>query len=111
MKNISTIEQKAKKEHICDYCGIKIKVGEIYENQTNVVDNELYHWKSHLVCLKVAEKLEMFDYSTCDEGLSNEDFHEGVREYLHSNRIVYSGWEDAMRKVQTSLGIGDKRDE
>lgn len=102
MEIISTDKRKAQKEHTCDFCRLEIAVGEIYQNQTNVYDG-LYHWKSHLSCTEIARKLEMFDYSTCDEGLTGEDFREGVRKFLQSNEIVYANWADAMAKARETV--------
>lgn len=90
----------ARKEHTCDYCGLKINIGEKYEDQTNIYDERLYHWKSHLSCGELTKELKMFDDCWYDEGLTADNFHEYVREYLHSHGIEYSGWADGLTKAK-----------
>ena len=106
---IEEVIRKAKKEHVCDYCGLKIKNGEQYEDQTNVYDGRLYHWKSHLSCRELTRVLKMFDDCWYDEGLTAEMFREHVREYLSSNRIEYNGWADGIAKAKAALLKGDKK--
>lgn len=91
--------RKAKKEHICDYCGLKISIGEQYEEQTNVYDGRLYHWRSHVSCSKLTRLLKMFDDCWYDEGLTAENFRESVKGYLHAHGIVYSGWAEGLAKA------------
>lgn len=69
------LEQKkrtAHKEHKCDWCGGVIKVGDQYNWSKHIADVGLYEWKSHIHCMKVADRFEMFDW--CDEGLSESSF-------------------------------------
>lgn len=77
MKLLSDLRHKARKEHICNYCGGIIKVGESYGVQ-NIVDGKFYMWKSHVSCDKIANKLEMFD--SCDDGVTENDFKEYIQE-------------------------------
>lgn len=100
MEVIDEAIRTAKKEHVCDYCGLKIEVGEKYKDQTNVYDGRLYHWKSHLSCQELTKALKMFDDCWYDEGLTAENFHEHVREYLHSHGIEYNGWADGLAKAK-----------
>lgn len=70
-------ETKAIKEHICNFCGEKIRVGEIYLKSTHKRD-ELYDWKTHRYCSNLAAKLKMYDYA--DEGVTHDDFVETISE-------------------------------
>ena len=90
----------AKKEHVCDFCGLKINIGEQYEDQFNVYDGKAYHWKTHLSCKELTGALKMFDDCWYDEGLTAENFREHVTEYLHSHEIKYNGWADGLAKVK-----------
>ena len=54
MKALSIKRPKAKKQHVCDFCGLKIEIGEVYELQNNVNEGTIYQWKSHLECNKIA---------------------------------------------------------
>ena len=102
MQVLNTATHKAKKEHICSYCNKKIAVGETYENQTNVFDGELYHWKSHLSCIDLTHKLDMFG-SDWGEGLSAEDFREYVLQYLRDREISFVSWTEAINKIKQIL--------
>lgn len=80
--------QKAKKEHICDWCNQKIEIGEVYHYGVYKYDY-FYTWKNHLRCSEIASKLNMFDH--CDEGVTQEDFVELVQEtyknWFYNNNI------------------------
>lgn len=67
---------KAIKDHVCDYCCLKISKGDIYERATIVGEcNDLYDWVNHTDCGWIANKLKMFD--ECDgEGLTGDVFME-----------------------------------
>lgn len=78
MKTISTTERKARKQHMCNYCGLPIEIGETYELQVNINEGELYSWKSHLSCNDIASELDMYD--NCDDGLTGETFREYIQE-------------------------------
>jgi basic membrane lipoprotein Med (substrate-binding protein (PBP1-ABC) superfamily) len=77
MQTLSIEKPKAKKQHKCDFCGLIIEIGEVYELQKNVSEGTLYSWKYHLSCNEIASKLDMFD--NCDEGVTGEDFKENIR--------------------------------
>lgn len=79
MEIIKTINPKARKQHVCDYCNSVIEIGETYENQTIVNSSSLYVWKNHLKCKEIADFLNMFD-ETYGEGLTSDDFHEFIRD-------------------------------
>lgn len=66
---------KARKTHICNWCGCSISVGEAYNTATYKYDN-IYTWKSHLKCMELVNTLDMEG----DEGVTGEDFHEYITE-------------------------------
>lgn len=48
---------KARKEHKCDLCGLKIDVGVVYLRSTYKTD-DFYSFKSHLHCIELIQKLQ-----------------------------------------------------
>lgn len=83
MITLRTNKPKARKKHVCNFCFGIIKKGEVYANQVNVHDNELYHWKSHKKCSLIANKLNMYDDV---EGLDADSFQEFIHcEYNEIN--------------------------
>ena len=77
MDMISNVNRKARKEHKCDFCLQKIEKRDVYNAQTNVYEGEIYTWKSHLRCGKIASELRMYDDSGY-EGLGSDDFIEYI---------------------------------
>ena len=69
METLSNSKPKARKDHRCDYCGGVVNKGEIYT------------WKAHLSCTKLANDLNMFEESS--EGVTDADFQEYVAEKYH----------------------------
>lgn len=67
-----TSDVKAKKEHRCNFCGEKIRVGETYCISTHKNDGELYDWRTHKHCSDLAVRLRMYD--ECIEGVTEDDF-------------------------------------
>ena len=83
MDIISSTKPTARKEHKCDYCDGKIIIGEKYDRML-IKGDTLYPWKSHLRCLDIASKLDMYD--RCNEGVTSEDFYEIIQdEFLELN--------------------------
>ena len=72
-------EVKAKKEHRCSFCQSMIRVGMTYITSTHKQDGEVYDWKSHTYCDKIADKLNMYD-DECDEGLTQDHFQERIHD-------------------------------
>jgi hypothetical protein len=62
MEIISYTTPKARKDHTCDWCNEKIKVGEIY-TRSFCKEDDIYVWKNHIYCEEIAEKLKMFNES------------------------------------------------
>ena len=79
MSNVIKSEQRtARKTHRCNYCCLPILPGTTYDVTTMSYDGELYKWKSHLECIELSHKLDM--YNQCDEGVTDYDFHEFVND-------------------------------
>ena len=64
---------KARKAHVCNWCGCTIHVGEEYHTETLKCD-DIYVWKSHIKCGELVRELDMEG----DEGISLEDFYEYI---------------------------------
>lgn len=69
----------AKKDHKCDFCGEKIRMGDVYKKSTHKQDGYMYDWKSHQHCEDIATKLNMYD-DECDEGLTQDSFQERIND-------------------------------
>ena len=70
-------EVKARKHHVCDFCGQRIMKDEKYLNGTYSFEGDIYSWKTHKHCSKIADRMDMYktvEYS--GNGLSGEDFQE-----------------------------------
>ena len=78
MTQLDSKQRLAKKEHICNFCGGVIQKRELYDWQKLIYDEHLYVWKSHISCSDIMLKLNMQD--ECDEGVTEEDFHEFIKE-------------------------------
>ena len=69
-------EVKAIKEHRCDLCAEKIVVGTVYMNSTHVDQDQIYNWKTHKWCAKIASAMRMYD--DVNEGVTADDFQERI---------------------------------
>lgn len=99
MEVIESKDIKARKDHVCDYCGLKINKNEIY-TRSCVKSDEVYTWKNHLSCQEIASKLELFDYG---EGVTQEYFIESVFDYLEYKE--YKNLEKAIKEIKLKLNI------
>lgn len=79
-------EIKANKDHQCNLCGQRIPSGDTYIKSTHKYDGDVYDFKTHNHCDKLANQLKMYD--DCDEGLTQEIFEE----------IIYQTYFDLMLK-------------
>lgn len=78
MQTISSAQlTKARKQHMCDFCGERISIGEKYMKATHV-DDYIYDWRAHVYCNKLSHTLKM--YNECDDGVTAEYFQEDVSE-------------------------------
>ena len=78
METVSSAKlTKASKQHMCDFCGEIISIGEKYMKSTHV-DDHIYDWKAHVYCDKLSHTLKLQD--ECQEGVTAECFQEYVSE-------------------------------
>ena len=78
---------KARKEHVCDLCGSKILLGQIYERYSGKYDGNMFDLKYCLNCEKVIDAF--LDENECDE-YSDDDIYDWLAE-----RFCYNckhGW-------------------
>lgn len=78
---LSYTNQKARKDHKCNFCGGVIPKGQEYQRQGIVHEGSLYTWKAHFRCLDICSELRMHD--NCDEGVTEDDFYEIINEEFH----------------------------
>lgn len=76
MIQLSNKKVKANKEHICDWCELKINKKEIYSRQSNVDDGSIFRWKNHIHCADLMDKIGAYDGG---DGVGTEDFQEYVK--------------------------------
>lgn len=79
---LSFTNQKARKDHKCNFCGGIIPKDTEYQRQGIVHDGSLFTWKAHFRCLDIEGKLRMWD--NCDEGVTEDDFCEIIKEEFHN---------------------------
>lgn len=77
------IEEKvvrARKRHVCDYCGAYIEPGEEYNRAKLAYEGTVYEWKAHKECIFIAS--ELWDYIDPDEnGLTADEFSDACQEF------------------------------
>ena len=85
----------AKKEHICDWCEGKIESGIKYKYQIWKDDN-LFTWKSHLKCDRVADFL--MDHFGMEDGMDQAQFIDAcftlLTDYIHPEVDRDELWSD-----------------
>ncbi len=75
---LSNEKHKARKEHVCYFCGDTIKKGTVYNRQDGKFDGDWYTVKTHISCSELAVKLDMYDNG--EDGLTNHEFRDIVNE-------------------------------
>lgn len=78
-------ETKAKRDHLCDFCGQKIRQGEKYMKSTHKQDGDIYDWKTHDWCQKLSHQMEMYD--DAPDGVSQDMFVEYVSD-AHDDILI-----------------------
>lgn len=95
--------RKARKNHMCNFCGGIISCGDSYNYQNNVVDGQVYVWKSHTTCQEIADSF----YKYSDDCLTEEDFIENVnlilREYLLEVHLFKMSFIERVELIYTIL--------
>jgi hypothetical protein len=88
MDTLQELQPIARKKHRCDYCTQQIEVGEKYNYSTHANYGDIYAFKSHIKCDKLAHDMDMFD--PYGDGLTGDEFTEIVIEHYREknpNRI------------------------
>jgi hypothetical protein len=80
MERISTETRTARKDHICDWCGLKIYKGETYRVDA-LKDGAFYTWKSHPACQNMVNQFDTFN--DCED-LSRLEFEDAITEMFHA---------------------------
>ena len=71
----------ARKAHRCSLCGGTIQPGETYVFCVNKYDGEIGSFKEHAKCNEIAN--EIADFVDADDGITEEEFMDGVNDILH----------------------------
>jgi len=74
-------KRKARKSHVCSFCGKTINPGEIYDYNVLIFDG-VYDWKAHETCAYIASAL--WNYIDPFDGMTEEDFQEGCIEFCRT---------------------------
>lgn len=95
---ISSSKRIARKVHSCGFCGLPIKKGSEYCNDTLKCDY-VYTWKYHEICSDIADVLGMFD--TDEDGVTEEYFREYIQEEYASfmSRNYNELWESEYYRI------------
>jgi len=81
---------KANKDHRCNFCGEKIRQGEIYVTSTHKNEGKIYDWKTHPHCDAIADRLNMYD-GIDEDGLTEDSFQESIHsEYFDLILVQFS---------------------
>lgn len=103
---------KARKDHICDWCGMVIPKGDKYSYAVYKYD-DIYSWKSHLKCMKLVKQLKMEG----DEGITESIFQEYIteefkeiwikkdKEYYESKKFVIPSFKEQIEFVYNECCI------
>lgn len=70
--------KRARKDHICNYCGETIEAGSPYTREFLVNGGEHYEWLMHNECEKVAS--EIWEFADPWDGMDHDCYQENVRE-------------------------------
>lgn len=74
---LSLCTVRARRPHVCDYCGHAILRGEQYVRACNKFDGRLYTWKSHPRCDRLASAL--WNYVDPCDGMDAYTFRDAVQ--------------------------------
>lgn len=85
--NLKNEDRKAKKEHTCNFCLLKIKSGEEYNYSAYKLYSDFYDWKAHHHCFDIVSKLNMQEHS--EYGVTDEDFQITIREEYKNLMSLY----------------------
>ena len=74
--------RKARKVHMCNFCGEPIEKGEEYQWTKLCSSGELYEWKNHVQCGFIST--ELWDYADPWDGMTDDDFASTCKEFCQS---------------------------
>ena len=81
---LSDTVKKARKKHICDFCGCPIEIGEMYANQSIACDGSVYTWKAHIICM---DALSIFDMDNgWGDGVDWQTFQDCISQKWHETQ-------------------------
>lgn len=102
MDILKTTEHKARKPHVCNYCGFLIEPGEYYQRDFIINSGEAYEWKSHPDCYTLTGELNMMDHA--DEGITSDLFYECVNDYydniINKENDSDNDWDIVLKEVK-----------
>lgn len=106
METLSHKTVIARKDHNCNFCGLKINKGENYHTSFNIDGGESYTWKSHTDCQKLSEIF--LDEENDGEGLTQDDFDSYIFEsyqYITGNtcNLKNHSYEEILAVVKNKL--------
>ena len=88
IENILTTRPIARKNYFCNLCNDYILKGTKHECQVNKFDGDIYTWRGHEECCKLAEKLDMYHECDYEEGLTDDFFCDFVSQYIIDNCLT-----------------------
>ena len=70
---LGSTHPKAQKEYECEWCGLKIVVGEVHERWTNVYEGSAHNHRVHAVCLgPLSDSVDPIEGYFCPESPNHE---------------------------------------
>jgi len=73
MQTLSQSKPKARKAHLCEWCGRTIEPGEVYQRAALLSDDGFYDWAN---CLHCAALVVLCDIDGYGEGVTDDDITE-----------------------------------
>lgn len=87
MYQIASRYRRAKKVHICDFCGKTIDIGTKYSYQFNKEGEECWSFYCHLECDFLSNQL--YDYIDPWDGIGDDEFRTGVMSFCQTTCCAY----------------------
>jgi hypothetical protein len=105
MQTLSQSKPRARKPHICEWCGRRIEVGEVYQRAALLGDDGFYDWTNCLHCGAFVTLAGIWE--CCDEGTTSDDIEEwepyGEAHTVFVCRIWKAQWRKKWRSHDGSL--------
>lgn len=84
MDIISNELRRARKPHVCNWCGGSIAKGDTYRDQVNADGGSLWTWKNHVACGHFAAEYCEDYYG---DGVSKDSFLDAVSDMAHEKGL------------------------